>query len=78
MEPEVRAFFIRVLYSLTVGLIWMIVNMWAGIYMGWLFFEGNPKTGNVIFYSFMVISLGFLIWYYVRLWKGKLGEDSNP
>jgi hypothetical protein len=78
MEPEMRAFLLRILYTLTMGLIWMIINVWAGIYMGWLFFEGNMKTGNVIFYSFMVISLGFLVWYYVKLWKGKFNENSNP
>lgn len=78
MEPEMRAFLLRVLYTLTMGLIWMIINVWAGIYMGWMFFEGNMKTGNVIFYSFMAISFGFLIWYYVRLWKGKLdGNNIN-
>jgi len=78
MEPEMRAFLLRVLYTITMGLIWMIINVWAGIYMGWLFFEGNMKTGNVIFYSFMVISLGFLVWYYVRLWKGKIdGNNIN-
>jgi hypothetical protein len=76
MEPEVRAFLLRVLYTITMGLIWMILNVWAGIYMGWLFFEGSMKTGNFIFYSFMVISLGFLIWYYVRLWKGKIDDES--
>ncbi|HYF32055.1 MAG TPA: hypothetical protein VD993_13120 [Chitinophagaceae bacterium] len=74
MEPEVRAFFIRVLFSLTAGLVWMFVNMVGGIYLGWLFFEGNMKTGNVVFYSFMVISFGLLIWYYVKLWRKKLTE----
>jgi hypothetical protein len=72
MEPEVRAFFVRILSSLTMGLIWMIVNMWAGIYLGWMFFEGSMKTGNIVFYAFMVISFAALIWYYVRTWKGRL------
>ncbi len=76
MEPELKAFFIRVLYSLTAGLIWMIINMWGGIYLGWLFFEGNMKTGNIVFYSFMVLSFAGLIWYYVKLWKGKM-EGRN-
>jgi membrane protein DedA with SNARE-associated domain len=74
MDPELRAFFLRVLYSLTAGLIWMIINVWAGIYLGWLFFGRSMKTGNIIFYSFMVMSFAALIWYYVRLWKGKMGK----
>lgn len=78
MEPEVRAFLLRILYTLTAGLMWMIINVWAGIYMGWLFFEGSMKTGNVIFYAFMLISLGVLIWYYVRLWKGQVDKSAQP
>ena len=74
MEPEIRAFFIRVLFSLTAGLMWMFINMWAGIYLGWLFFENSMKTGNIIFYSFMVISFGLLIWYYVRLWRKNMTD----
>jgi hypothetical protein len=77
MEPEVRAFFLRVLFSLTAGLIWMIINVWGGIYLGWLFFGGHMKTGNIIFYSFMVISFGLLIWYYVRLWKKNMTDAPN-
>ncbi|HYE55848.1 MAG TPA: hypothetical protein VD996_13440 [Chitinophagaceae bacterium] len=72
MEPEVRSFFVRILYSLTMGLMWMVVNMWAGIYMGWFFFENNMKTGNIIFYSFLILSFAALIWYYVKLWRGKI------
>ena len=77
MEPEVRAFFLRVLFSLTAGLIWMVINVWGGIYLGWLFFGGSMKTGNIIFYSFMVISFGLLIWYYVRLWRKKMGNETD-
>ena len=29
MEPEVRAFFIRVLMSLTAAVLWMVVNVWG-------------------------------------------------
>ena len=46
--------------------------MWAGIYLGWLFFQWPMKTGNIIFYSFMIISFGVLLWYYVKLWRKKL------
>ena len=66
MEPEVRAFFIRVLMSLTAAVLWMVVNVWGGIYLGWLFFGDTFKTGNIIYYSFMVISFGVMIWYLVK------------
>jgi membrane protein DedA with SNARE-associated domain len=72
MDKELQAFFIRVLYSMTAIVVWMVINMTGGIYLGWLFFENNMKTGNIVFYTFMVVSLIGLIWYLVKLWKGKM------
>lgn len=71
MEPEIRAFLLRILYSLTAFLMWMFINMTGGIYLGWLFFEGNMKTGNIVFYCLMVATFGLLIWYLARLWRKK-------
>ena len=75
MDNELRAFFLRVLYSMTATIVWMVINVWGGIYLGWLFFGDSLKTGNIIFYCFMVISFAGLIWYFVKLWKGKLGPE---
>lgn len=71
MDPELRAYLLRVLYSLTAGLMWLFANMTGGIYLGWLFFEGRMKTGNIVFYCFMVVTFALLIWYFTRLWKKK-------
>ena len=71
MEPGVRAYLLRILYSLTAGLFWLFITMTGGIYMGWLFFEGNMKTGNIVFYSFMVLTFALLVWYLARLWNKK-------
>ncbi len=39
IEPEVKDFLQRILWSIAAGLGWMITNMTAGIFGGWLFFE---------------------------------------
>lgn len=77
MEPELRAFLLRILYSLTAGIIWMLINMTGGIYLGWLFFEGNMKTGNIVFYCIMVITFTLLIWYLAKLWSGKTKINTD-
>ena len=38
MEPEVKDFLKKVLQSVFTGLLWMMINMIAGIYFGWMFF----------------------------------------
>jgi len=72
MEPEVREFLQRVLLSLFVGLAWLFINVTAGIFAGWLFFDDHPTKGNIIFYCWLLLSLAGLIWIYIRLWKNSL------
>ena len=69
MEPDAKELLVKVSKSLATGLIWLIVNMTAGIYMGLLFFGDHMTTGNYVFYGFMILSLAALICYQVKLWK---------
>jgi len=76
MDKELKAFFLRILYSLTAFVVWLVVVMTGGIYLGWFFFENNMKTGNIVFYSFLVLSFVWLMWYLIKLWKGKMLPKS--
>jgi hypothetical protein len=69
MEPDAKELLVRVSKSLGSGLIWLMINMTAGIYLGWLFFADHMTVGNYVFYGFMILSLAGLIWYNVRLWR---------
>ena len=69
MEPDAKELLVKVSKSLGTGLIWLMINMTAGIYLGWLFFGDHMTVGNYVFYAFMILSLAGLIWYNVRLWK---------
>ena len=69
MEPDAQELLVKVSKSLGSGLLWLMINMTMGIYMGWLFFGDHMTTGNYIFYAFMIISLASLIWYNIRVWK---------
>jgi len=72
MEPEMSEFLIRIVHTISMGLVWMLVNMTIGIYLGFAFFETKPSLGNYLFYAFFLISLGFLIRYFIKKWKGKM------
>ncbi len=71
VEPEVKDFLRRVLSSIFWGFFWLMLNMTIGIYFGLLFVNGKLSAGNIIFYSFFLISLFFLIRFYIRTWKKK-------
>ena len=70
MEPEVRQFLIKIVQSLSMGLLWLLVNMTIGIYYGFAFFEGSPTIGNYVYYAACSVSLVLLILYLKKKWKG--------
>jgi hypothetical protein len=72
MEPEVRAFLIRVANSIFVGLGWMAINSTLGIMYDFAFIHGKLSLANILFYIWFVASLALLLWFYIRLWKKPL------
>lgn len=71
MEPEVKDFLKRIVWSVFFGLSWLMVNMTIGIYYDLLFIRGNISIGNIIFYVFLIASLMGLIWFFFKIWKKK-------
>jgi hypothetical protein len=69
MEPDIRNFLSKVMSSLSVGLLWLLINTTVGIGFGYAFFEKRPTAGNYIFYLWFLVSLFLLIRYYRKKWK---------
>jgi hypothetical protein len=73
MEDETRAFLIRILNAISMVLLWMMINVFIGIYVGWGFFEGEPSWKNILYYVFFLTSLFFLGRYLWKKWTHKDG-----
>ncbi|PWT74872.1 MAG: hypothetical protein C5B59_10140 [Bacteroidetes bacterium] len=71
MEPEVKDFLKRIVWSVFFGLLWLMLNMTLGIYFDLLFIHDKIDMGNIFFYVFVILSLSGLIWYYAKTWKKK-------
>ena len=69
MEDETREFLVRILNTVAIVLIWMIANVFIGIYKGFAFFESQPDWKNYIYYVFLLASFIFLIIHLKRKWK---------
>lgn len=70
MEPEVREFLVKIMQSISMGLVWLLINMSIGIYYGYGFFEESPTMGNYIYWTAFLASLVALILYLKKKWKG--------
>ncbi len=55
--------------TISLVLLWMLVNVFIGIYKGYAFFEDRPNWANYLYYAFFLITLAVLIVHLVRKWK---------
>jgi len=69
MDPEVKKYFIKILYSLSFGLLWMALNVTAGIYWGLGIIENGISILNLLFFLWVLLSLAILLYYYYRTWR---------
>jgi ABC-type glycerol-3-phosphate transport system permease component len=69
MEDETREFLVRILNTIAIVLVWMMVNVFIGIYKGYAFFEENPGWTNYVYYVFLAISFIALVIHLKRKWK---------
>ena len=75
-EPDVKEFLIRIVQTISMAIVWLLINMCLGIYLDFGFFEGHPSVGNYIFYAWFLLSFAWLIYYLKKKWKGwkEMGE----
>jgi hypothetical protein len=71
MEPEVRAFLQKIVWSLSAIMVWMLINILVGIKWGYALFETGHTLGSVIFYTWIMISSYFLFRLYQKFWGNK-------
>jgi len=69
MEDETRAFLVKILQTISIVLLWMMINVFAGIYKGYAFFENKPDWTNYLYYFLFLASLIALIIHLRRKWK---------
>lgn len=69
MEDETREFLVRILNTVAIVLVWMMANVFIGIYKGYAFFEEKPDWTNYVYYVFLIISFITLVIHLKRRWK---------
>jgi hypothetical protein len=76
MEPGIREFFKRIVTTLSLLILWMMINLTLGIKYDYAFFETKIYWYNIVFYLWMVVSTVALIWVCLKIWKKPI-ENLN-
>jgi hypothetical protein len=71
VEPDVQDFLKRIVWSVSLVLVYLLIISTAGIAAGWFFFDVSPTTGNYIFYGWIALSTFFTFRLLARWWRQK-------
>jgi hypothetical protein len=71
MEPDVQDFLKRIVWSVTLIVVYMLIITSAGLAGGWFFFYDTPTLGNYIFYAWILFSTVGMVWLLIKWWKKK-------
>ncbi|MFZ9261762.1 MAG: hypothetical protein ACO3AW_00700 [Chitinophagaceae bacterium] len=72
MEPEVRQFLQRIVWTLSASMFWLLINTLAGLKFELAILDGNHIIGTIIFYCWLVLSFVLLIKLFKKLWSQHL------
>ena len=77
MEPGVSKYLVRILNTISVGLLWLAINSTIGIMYDYAFIHDHFTTGNILFYCWFFISLTLFLWWIIRLWSKPINFDED-
>jgi ABC-type sugar transport system permease subunit len=68
-EIDVQKFLQRIVWSVTLVIVYLVINFTFGLMFGWLFFEGSPVRGNYIYYAWVLASTIGVVYLLIKMWR---------
>jgi len=66
VEDETKEFLIRILQTISIVMLWMMLNVFFGFYKDYAFFDKHANWTNYLFY---ILSAASFIWLVIHLWR---------
>ncbi|WP_291908428.1 hypothetical protein [Chitinophaga sp. CB10] len=70
-DLELLMYFIKIIRTVFVGLFWMLVNIFLGLYLGFAVPEESTPGRLIFFYAWLIFSLTLFIYYIWKMWRKK-------
>ncbi len=68
-EDDIRGFFVLIVQTLSMIILFVMVNLTLGLFFNLAFFEGSIGLKNILYYLFFLGSFFFLIRYIIKKWN---------
>lgn len=69
MEDDIRAFFVKIMNSVSLILLWAFFTIAIGLYNNWLIPQIAWGWKQVVFYSIVMISMIWIFRKMIKIWK---------
>jgi hypothetical protein len=69
MEPEVRKFLTVLMQTISLVLLWMLLNTFFGIKLGYLFLEAPLTIWHGVYFLGMLASFVWLLRHIIKQWR---------
>ncbi len=69
MEDDTRDFLVAIVQTVSLVVLWMMLNVLLGIWFGLGLFEDRPSLKNYIYYVAFLASMYFLIRHLIKKWE---------
>jgi hypothetical protein len=69
MEDDTIEFLVRIMQTISIILLWMMLNVFFGFYKDYAFFNIRPNWTNYLFYVLSATSFVMLIIHLRRKWR---------
>ena len=72
MNVELVMYFVKIVRTLFLGLFWMLINVFLGLFLGFGVPDESTPGRMIFFYSWLVITLAGYIYIVWRWWRHKM------
>lgn len=70
-DPDVKKLFVRILNAMSMGLLWLLTAITAGLYFKLAYPGDHLFIFTVLYWVLFVATLLLLIRYLIRIWRQK-------
>ncbi|MFC4263201.1 hypothetical protein ACFOWM_09955 [Ferruginibacter yonginensis] len=69
MEDNTKLFLVTIMQTVSLLILWLLLNILFGLYLKYGLFENQPSATNIIYYIIFITGSIFLIRYIKSKWK---------
>jgi hypothetical protein len=69
MEENTRNFLVLIMQTASSIILWLLTNIFFGIYLKYGLFETAPNAINILYYIFFIVGSFILFKYFKKRWK---------